>query len=177
MSNFPFIDDEILKFNLDTAFNHILVLVSLTLSPNSNYQTTISSFRKDIIIHTAAIIEALLLWKLKKVCKTNNIELFDDWKYFDISVLHKIDGSTQVVGGTRKKIVKDMDKLDFLRITDLCFVYKIIKTEELKLEIHKVREYRNRLHIGGLRGIEKNYSNDDLNFCFDVAKKVKKIVS
>ena len=61
MSNFAFIDDEVLKTNLDIAFDHIIELI--TISDSDFKPLLISSFRKTIIILMASIIEALLLWK------------------------------------------------------------------------------------------------------------------
>lgn len=178
MSNFLFIDDKILQSNLDTAFDHIVKLVSLSLSSEYKEQPAlVSSLRKTIIIHTAAIVEALLLWKLKQFYKTGKVELQDEWKYFDVKSLYIISDTEEVVAGKRKKERKNVDKLDFLRITDLCSVNHIITLSTLRSEIDKVRFFRNRLHIGSLTEIEKEYSKSDLEFCFGVAKKVKKLVS
>lgn len=178
MSSFPFVADKVLQSNLDTAFGHIVKLVSLSLS--SEYKgepVLVSSLRKTIIIHTAAIVEALLLWRLKQFYRTSTVELPDEWRYFEIKTLHIINSSEEVIAGKRKKERKHIDKLDFLRITDLCWVNRIITSSALRGEIDRVRFFRNRLHIGSLTEIEKEYSKSDLEFCFGVAKKVKKLTS
>lgn len=179
MSNFPFITNRILQYNLDLSFAHIVDL--LTLQESEQYKgrekrLLVESIRKTIIIHTASIIEALLLWKLKQYCKTEKIEMVGDWKYFDIYNLYKINESEEIIAGKRKKEKTDMNRLDFIKITLWCRKYKIINTEEFKKEIDTVRELRNRLHIGSLEEIEKEYSKKDLEFCFSVAKKVKEMV-
>jgi len=173
VSHFPFIDDEALKNNLGTAFRHIIELVAIA----DEYDKTLSSsFRKTIIIYTASIIEALLLWKLKKKIKSRKVELSDEWKYYNIKILHRIDDLGEVIGGNRKKEKKDINKLDFIRVVDLCVKHRII-TERFSKKVHQVRELRNRLHIGGLAEIDKEYTKKDLNFVFGVAKKVKRTVS
>ena len=178
MSNFPFIQNQILRFNLDLAFVHIVDL--LTLSESKSYKgknTLVSSLRKTIIIHTASIIEALLLWKFKQVCNTTKVELADEWKYFDIKPIYKISESQEVIAGFRRKEQRDIDRIDFIRVTELCQKYNILRSKKLKIDIDTVRELRNRVHIGGLSEIEKEYKKSDLEFCFDVAKRVKKLVS
>ncbi len=178
MSNFPFITNRILQYNLDLSFAHIIDL--LTLQESEQYKgeekkLLVGSLRKTIIIHTASIIEALLLWKLRQYCKSEKVEM-DDWKYFDIRTLYKINESEEVIAGNRKKEKTDMNRLDFIKITSLCIKYKIINTDEFKREIDTVRELRNRLHIGSLEEIEKEYSKKDLEYCFSIAKKVKETV-
>ncbi len=173
MSHFPFIENSALRNNLDVTFQHIVELATIA----DKYDKVLSSsFRKTIIIYTASIIEALLLWKLKKKIKTTKVELSDKWKFYDIKTLHKIGASEEVIGAKRKKEKKEINKLDFVRIIDLCAKYKIV-TKQFSEEIHKVRKLRNRLHIGGLAKVEKEYTKKDLKFVFGVAKKTKILVS
>jgi|SRR3989344_3031271 len=177
MSNFSFVTDPTLRSNLDRSFAHIIDL--LALSESETYKgkgLLVSSLRKTIIIHTASIIEALLFWKLKEEYNVKKIELIDEWKYIDMRIIHQISSSEEVIAGKRKKEVKDMNKLDFLRVTDLCYKYKILKPQSLRSEVDRVRELRNRLHIGGLVSVEKEYTKEDLEFCFNVARKIKNLV-
>lgn len=179
MTHFSFITDKILQANLDVAFDHIVKLTTISESKEEKYKGMIlvSSLRKTIIIHIAAIIEALLLWKLRQICQTQQIELEDEWKYTDIRILYTLTDSTEIIAGLRKKEKKELEKLDFDRITKLCHHHKIIKSNRLKENIDKVRAFRNRLHIGGLPEIEKEYTKVDLEFCFKVAVKVESLVS
>jgi len=62
-SNFIFVKNEILRQNLDEAFNHIITLLPFTESTNYK-EPAKSAFRKTIIIYTASIIEALLFYFL-----------------------------------------------------------------------------------------------------------------
>jgi hypothetical protein len=177
MSNFAFVSDDVLRTNLDVAFNHIVDLLALTESETyKSEKVLVSSLRKTIIIHTAAIIEALLLWRLKKEYKIKKTVLVDDWKYFDLHTLFQISPTEEVIAGKRKKETKDFDRLDLFKITDLCVHHQIIANDILREMIDKVRELRNRQHIGGLVEIEKEYTKQDLKFCFDVASKVKNLV-
>lgn len=174
MSHFAFVDDKVLRRNLDTALEHIVDLLAISESESyKNENLLVSSMRKTVIIHTASIIEALLLWRLKQKIKSREVELGDEWRYFDIRVLYTVDVSNEdIIAGKRKREKKELDRLDFVRIIDFCSKYRIVN-ETLSTHLHKVRELRNRLHIGGLKQVEKEYTYNDLKFAFDVAKKVK----
>ncbi len=178
MSNFSFVDEDILRSNLNQASDHVVKLVSLSLSKEyKNQLVLVSGLRKTIIIHTAAIVEALLLWKLKFFYKYTKVEMPNEWKYFDIKSIHSISSSEEVIAGKRKKESKEFDKLDFNRIIDLCKENKIIVSERLESDLDKLRVFRNKLHIGGLREIEKEYNVTDLEFCFSVQERIIKLVS
>lgn len=177
MSTFPFIPDNVLRTNLDSTFDHIVDL--LALSESNSYEgkvLLVNSLRKTIVIHTAAIIEALLLWKLKRLIDNEKVELSNEWQYVDIRVIYKLNESEEIIAGRRKKEIKKVNQLDFVRIIGLCEKYDVID-ENFAKKAHKVRKLRNRLHIGGLTAMEKDYKKSDLNFVFDVAKDTKEFVS
>lgn len=176
MNRFSYISSKVLQSNLGRALEHIAHLLSLTES--ESYKTKsllISSLRKTIIIHTASIIEALLLWKLKQKIVGRKVKLSEEWKYFEIVVLHKDDESREIIAGKRKSEVKSVDKLDFLRIIELCFKHKIVP-RKLSDELHAIRKLRNRLHLGGLKEMERKYKKEDLIFAFDVLIKTERRV-
>lgn len=181
-SNFSFIDNLILWGNLDITFDHIIELIYLLEKPTKKDEYSIvkiSSFRKTIIIYTASIIEVFLLWKLKKIIKSDKIKLGEGWKYKDIKKIHtlKNDPIEEIIWCKRKKYTeeKKFKKLNLIEINRLCEKYKIIKNDIFK-EVEKVRMLRNRLHISGLRELE-HYTKNDLEFVFSVAKKIKSIAS
>ncbi len=178
MTSFPFIQNAILQKNLDIAEQHIIDLTLLSESTQYKRRSLLlSSLRKTIIILTASTIEALLLWKLKQVCQSKNIEMDDEWKYFDLTILHRINSSEEVIAGKRKKEKKEVDRLDFVRIIDLSVKHHIIRSVKQESDLDRVRGLRNRLHIGSLTNIETGYKKTDLEFCFKVSRKVKDFVS
>lgn len=60
-------------------------------------------------------------------------------------------------------------------MNDLCLKYKIINKKLFK-KLNEARELRNRLHIGGLKNVERNFNTEDLEFIFMVAEKVKSLL-
>jgi len=178
-SNFPLVDDLILRRNLDLVFDYIVELISISES-NKYEDAIIGSFRKTIIIYTATIIEALLLWKLKEKVKGNVIELEEDWKYKDVRKIYTIEENPleEIIWCKRIKETekKKISKLNLIETNRLCKKYKIITKSDFN-SVEKVRDLRNRLHIGGLKKLEKGYTKDDLEFVFKVAKRTKELVS
>lgn len=175
-SNFPFIDDEIMRENLDIAFDHLTELTYLCETPRYN-SVLKSSFRKTTIIYTASIIEALLLWFLKRRIK--EADLKRETKIFKISKdIYKINNEERIVLG--KDVIKTeqfkFSKLNLVDINSICKNNGII-TDKMFKDVDKVRALRNRLHIGTLVVVEKDYTKIDLEFVFSVAKEVKKFVS
>lgn len=175
-SNFPFVTDNILRENMDITFDHLTELVYLSESPNYN-SILKSSFRKTTIIYTASIIEAMLFWFLKN--KISESELKRETKIFKISKeIYKINNKEKIVLG--EDLIKTeqikFSKLNLVDINTLCKDNRII-TDSMFKNIDKVRELRNKLHIGTLTVIETDYSKDDLEFVFSVAKEVKHLAN
>lgn len=173
-SNFAFIKDRNLRENIDIVFDHIVELVSL--SESNQYNEVIkSSFCKTIIIYTASIIEALLLYILQQ--KKSEEEYAQSKKSFKIEkVLYKVDEKKRIVLGAE---VEEKEKFSFKKINlgqinKLCKEKGFIK-EELFKDIDSVRELRNRQHIGLLSEVDKDYTKKDLEFVFSVANKVKNL--
>ncbi len=172
-NSFEFVRDQALRTNLQITLSHVFDLLVI-----SEYYKGLarSSFIKTTAIYVATIIEALLLWMLKqKLRKENNdkIRLKDEWKYRNIKQIYKIQDEPiqEVVACIRERETKKLKNLDFFRISRLCLDNKII-TKGLFSDIDQVRNMRNRLHIGNLESIDKEYSKKSLNFCMHVLDKI-----
>ena len=173
-SNFSFVTDDILRQNLDIAFDHLTELVYLSELPEYN-DILKSSFRKTTIIYTASIIEAMLLWFLKN--KVAEAELKRESKIFKVTKeIYKINDVNRIVLGEYMIKIDSIkfSKLNLVDINTFCRDYRIIN-ELLYNNIDKVRELRNKLHIGTLTIVETDYSKRDLEFVFSVAKEVKSL--
>jgi len=136
-----------------------------------------SSFRKTIIIYTASIIEALLLFHLRQ--RTTEEECAQDRREFCIAKnIYEIDSVNMIVLGEwrlRKDKIR-FDKLNLDQINRLCKDYKLIGGE-LHQKIDRVRLLRNRQHLGTLQYIDRDYTKADIEFIFSVAKNVKQLVN
>lgn len=172
--NFLFVGDDILRENLEITFTHLLKLLSLSEYPD--YSDILrSSFRKTVIIYTASIIEALLMSMLKKN-KTED-ELSQAHPVFKVDkLIYEINSVERIVLG-RNEVKTDkcrFDKLNLDQLNDLCKKHDIISKAVFD-RVDKVRILRNRLHISTLKVVEKDYSKQDLEFVFSVAREVKNL--
>jgi hypothetical protein len=170
-SNFEFVENSTLRENLDIVFDHIVELLSL--SESSQYDRVLkSSFRKTTIIHTAAIIEGLLLYKLKKHKTVEECASFKT--EFKIEQKLELDEERIVAVGkyktTRDKFQFNKANLD--QVNKLCKEFELI-SEDMFRNVDSVREQRNRQHVGGLQEIDYEYTKEELQYVFDVARDVK----
>lgn len=175
-SHFVFIKDPVLKSNLDAIFDHIIELTAILIQ----HEATIiqSNFKKTIIVYTASITEALLLFLLKKKYPKGKMEIKKDcWTYENVKKICEINNQ-QVVGAMRRKATetKLCDKLSFDEINRFCLKQNIISKKTFK-KVDRMRRLRNGLHIGGLKEIQKKYSNADLTFAFNTMDEVIKIAA
>ena len=168
MRNFNFVDDSLLRGRIEGVQDDIAALGGLLREQNK--PEVKSCLRKTIIIYTASIIEALLLWKLKKETASDKVVLSSEWKYLDLKKFYATD-EFELIAGKRKQEVKKIDDLDFNRTIDVCEKYRTVKSAKLIKDLHKVRKLRNELHIGGIAAIRKTYTRNDLTFVFDTLEK------
>ena len=129
-----------------------------------------SCLRKTIIIYTASIIEALLVWKLKKGVASDKVTLSNEWKYLDLKKFYETD-AFELIAGKRKQEVKKINDLDFNRLIDVCEKYRTVRSKKLIDDLHKVRKMRNELHIGGITTTRKIYTQNDVEFVLDILEK------
>lgn len=172
-SNFPFVRNKTLRTNLDEAFDHVVTLLPFTESSTYN-PTAKSAFRKTIIIHTAAIVEALLFHVLdKKLSKSDVAECFSAWKLQNKKELYAVSVEHKIVAGDYKKVRGDgrKEKLNLGQIINILKDKKIL-SKDLHKKIEKLKDLRNEQHIGAQTKV-KEYTKKDMETAFDVARRVK----
>lgn len=163
-SRFSFVSDPVLRTNLDRSFEFIGVL--LTLSTSRGYSDIIkSSLCKTIIIHTASIIEALLLLILRSSRSEHDLHKWENSK----SPLYQAKEDEKVCLAKRKHYT--FKELNLGQVAKYCFDYKIIP-RDLFISVNKVRVLRNKQHLGALEEIEQQYTKKEVDEVFAVAKEV-----
>ena len=178
-SNFEFVDDEILRNNLDITFDLVIALIPLSNSEDNTHTELVKiGFKKMIIISTASIIEALLLLLIKN--KKSEQELSPRTEIFKVDkIIHMTDDKKRIVIGEMKETIEKCkyNKLNLKQIIDLCDNHNLIKDVILTEHLLKVKDLRNKQHLGTLKFVDSGYSNADLEFVFSVAKRVKELVT
>lgn len=170
-SKFRFVRDTVLREGIERVFDHIVDL--LALSESSNYSDLAkSSFRKTVIIHTASVIEALLLHLVRTACEKDDL-VREQWILKDRKILHEIDSMNRIVAGKERKVIENVDP-DTMNLGQINIFLrdKNVISETLSQKIDRVRVLRNEQHLGTNKQL-KEYSRTDLEFVFSVAKKVK----
>ena len=173
MDRINFVDDFLLRDRIENVLDDILNLEGLIGEQEKPDMQ--SCLRKTIIIYIASIIEALLVWKLKKKIKTEEISPNEEARYLKPQKIIEA-GNLDLFIVKREKEVKKLTELDFNRMIDVCASRNVIQDEVLIKKLHKVRKMRNELHIGGVRMIRKRYTADNLNYVFTVLEEtIKKV--
>ena len=173
MKDVSFIDDPLLRKRVVSVLVDVFDLGAMIEKQGKS--RTKSCLRKTMIIYIVSIIEALLIWKLKKKIGKNEVVLSDEMKYFDSRKVYEIgEFDLFVVKGKRE--TKQLKELDLNRMIGVCGNREIIKNKKLIDRLHKVRKMRNELHIGGLGTARKIYTKGDLSFVFDVLEETVKAV-
>lgn len=175
-SNFPFVKNEILRQNLDEAFNHILVLLQFIESANYN-EAAKSAFRKPIIIYTVSIVEALLYHVLDKEFTDGDLkEFYSSWELSDKKVLHEVSESHHIVAGDYKKVLgkTGKEKMNLGQIADF-LKKKGVLSKSLFETVDEIRILRNEQHIGTHAQV-KSYTKENLEKAFFIAREVKEFV-
>lgn len=173
---FPFVKNEILRQNLDEAFNHILTLLQFAESATYN-EAAKSAFRKTIIIYTAAIVEALLFHVLDKEFTEDDLkEFYSSWELSDKKILYKVSDSHHIVAGDYKKVAgkTGKEKMNLGQITDF-LKKKGVLSKNLFETVDEIRILRNEQHIGTHVQV-KSYTKGDLEKAFSIAREVKEFV-
>ncbi len=175
-SNFQFVENEVLRQNLDEAFDHILILLPFTDYLIYN-EAARSAFCKTIIIYTASIVEALLYYVLDNKFTEDEIsEFYSNWELKNKQILHTISETHLIVAGDYQKILSKTgkEKMNLGQVSDFLNTKKVINSSmAAKLDI--IRKLRNEQHIGTHKKV-KIYSKKDLETSFSIARDVKEFV-
>ena len=169
--SFDFVDDQILRENLEQTALHILNLQVLIVFGAYGEEER-SIFRKTTIIYTAAQIEALLLWYLKQY-KTEE-ECAPVERTFRIDqTIHWVTDYKRLVYGTdvykRRKF--KFQNVNLAQLVHLCRNFELIPNT-LAERAQEVRKLRNRQHLGGLETVDTDYSDDDVAYALKVSEEV-----
>ena len=175
MYKFDFIDSPLLRKNVESIQGDVLRL-GVLLDSLQEYAVE-NCIRKTIVVYTASIIEALLLWKLNREISAGRAEIRDRLRLKDIGcfVPLKSEDGNDIAIAEKIREVRTIEEVDFKRRIDLSERHGIIEGELIK-KLHEVRNVRNKLHIDGLEEVKKSYEQEDIDFVFTVLEETIKAV-
>ena len=169
MKDINFIDNKILRERITSVITDIFDLG--TMIEKQDKERTRSCLRKTIIIYTVSIIEALLLWKLKKEIDAKEVLLSSEMKYSKPQKIHEA-GTLNLFVVKGKKETKKISELDLNSIIGIYSSRNLSTNKKLIDKLHTARKMRNELHIGGLKTVRKIYTQNNLKFIFSVLEEV-----
>jgi len=182
---FLFINDDTLRSNIAIAFQYIIFLI--TLDEESELQGPITySIYKNIILHTATIIESCVHYCLKEYINNDKIDDIVEIKkeYSKPKKLYELDADIALYMCVKKNInLKLKNTTEFYKINKMAKRNKIL-TKSLFEDAEKIRENRNKIHLSALTKKDKYFSKSDVDDTFkkargiieQIEKKIKAIV-
>jgi hypothetical protein len=168
---FSFIENDVLKNNIVIYVQYITFLLSL----DEEYELGIITYSiyKDIVIHSALIIEGLLHNKLHEMINSRLIDpkdvLDSNFRYSEEKVIHECDDGKYVVCKVVSKGIED--DMQFIAINRAAKRSGLL-TEGLFKKCEEVRTMRNKIHLSGLKSIDDQYSKKDINEVFDTTRQI-----
>jgi hypothetical protein len=176
---FNVIENETLRTNLAISLQYIIFLITLGEELKLPGPVLYSIY-KNIILHTASIIEGSLHYTLNTLIKRKKLDsekvMSKEDIYSNRKILYTTDDGTQICGiHYKKKAIKLMANTNFLEINRACKRGQILN-DDLFEEIERLREKRNKIHLAGLTIIDDFYDKEDIKKAFDTANKVLTII-
>lgn len=172
---FSFIEDATLKENVAIYVQYISFLVSL----DEEYDLGILTYSifKDIVVHTAHVVESLINYKLQKLIIVGAIQE-DGLAGYEEELqekkeIHKCDqeGITYVAGKLIKTAIRIKDDTKFLILNRAGMKCGLL-TKELYDDCEKIRGMRNKIHLSGLKKVDDQYSKGDISDLFKMTEKI-----
>ena len=164
-----FIKNAVLKKNIENVHDDIAKLKALMSFADNGIQ---GCLRKTIVVYIASVIEALLLWKIKREVGTGKVALSDEWRHRVLSsvLVTESDEEYHISFTKQTKERKDVNKLDFNRMIALCRSEKLLQ-EKVLSDLDAVRKMRNRVHIGGLTTVTKTFPQKNIEFALEMLER------
>lgn len=168
---FKFIADETLRDNIAIYVQYVTFLLSL----DEEYDLGIIAYSiyKDIVIHTAHVIESLLHNKLREMIGNGLVDpknvLDSNLKHSEEKFIHECNGGKYVVCKVVQKGLED--DTQFIAINRAGKRSGLL-TDALFQKCEEVRAMRNKIHLSGLKLVDDQYTKVKINQVFAIATEV-----
>jgi len=174
---FEFINDKTLRSNIALTFKYIIFLINL----EDEYELpgTISySIYKDIILHTAIVIESCIHHCLNQFISNGKVKestiLPSGWKYKSCKELYRISKQEVVVGAIRNKSNEKFSANTQFQTLNKAALKASIFNKDLYEKADTLRKQRNYIHLAALKEIDDLYGKEDIQEAFNYAEVIIK---
>lgn len=180
IQRFNFIKDNTIKSKLIDSFKYLVFLTIL----EEEYDVATTAGRliyKDIIVHSASILECLIHYKIKSMVDSFEINFEDlglvEEKLSNKKVLYVIDSETNLVSMQVKKTKRDLDfDEDFHSLNSCAKNIKIFNEDNFN-RADKIRKLRNKIHVFSLGSSSINFSKELVEEVFDDLDNLLKVLT
>jgi len=170
---FLFIENDTLRSNISIAFQYIIFLI--TLDEETELQGPITySIYKDIIVHTATIIESCLHYCLNEYVKAGKIDSVIETKieYKNPKQIYKIDAKNSLYLCMKGETILELKNItEFFKLNRMAKKNGIL-TDELFVDADKIREDRNKIHLSELNSNDNYFTKNDVEETFNRARNI-----
>ena len=160
-ARFEFIKNQTLRENVTVYFRYIIFL--LALSEDEELDTLTYSLYKDIVIHTASIVECTVEYAVKQYIAVGKAkeDIFGfSWHFCEIgNINHDCNDFRQaqfVVARKEKKLKTGARDLDFADINNAARGCGVLDSELFK-KADSLRKQRNQIHLSSLEKSTNDY--------------------
>lgn len=171
-----FITDMVLRENIVLTLQHVYFIVSVIDGVEVEGTSIANGLYKDLIVHSAAVIEGCL-----HHCLREHIDwgIIDSGRvmgmhsgYKDEKRLHKKSNGEVVCAVTKyKKRIKLSSNTQFIDVHRACYKAGII-TKKQEEKVNRIRDERNKIHLAGLRSVDNQYRKNDARRSIKLAVEI-----
>jgi len=165
--------------NLAISLQYLIFLITIEEEITLPGPTSYSLF-KNIILHTASIVEGTLHYTLQELIRRKELDenkLFPkEDKYRNKVTLFTTKDEIQICGiHYSKKPTKLKQNSNFIDINRACKRGQILN-KKLFDEVEILREKRNKFHLAGLTQIDNFYTKQDVTEAFKTTQKILSLI-
>lgn len=171
---FDFVEDDELRKNITICFQYIIFLVTVDVEVSPSGPIRYSLYR-DVVIHTASIIESSLNHCLKKLFEKGEVKSTEvmpaEWKVTNIHPIYKINEDEKIIHGINKRAISQLR--DNTQMKDIIKAAKKagVLNEDLETKVDTIRERRNSIHLAGKESKDIYPEKEEIDEMFEHAKE------
>lgn len=170
---FSFVEHGTLRTNIAINVQYITFLLSL----EAQYDVPgpiVYSIYKDVITHTAAVVESLLCYQLMKMCEQGKVVMAsimpEECRYLNEKVLYTISLERSVVGAEKVCAHATLrEDTQFIHLNRAAKKAGLID-DDLYDRIDELRMMRNKVHLAGLKNVDDQYTKKETDRIFETAR-------
>ena len=171
---FHFIGNDTLRQNVALEFQYIIFLIAVLDEAGAEGSSIASSTHKDMITHTACVVEACTHYALSEYIRAGKVVSHEvmpkEEKYVDPKLLYKISSDERLMLVREVKRVEKLHPKTQLKSLNEAALASGIYDQDMFAKAEALRILRNKMHLPGLDAVDSSYDETVSNRAFELAK-------